>query len=130
MSNIMIWPADQPNHRQKREAGFCLTAQHLERLPERDLDAGDGLGAVRGLAQCRGRRREQTLHVLGAGELTCLCRGILEGADALLGDRPVGREEPHESQHGTPARGRERPPARVHVGDQQMDGVRPDVENP
>ncbi len=52
-----------------------------------------------------------------------------QGADALLGDRAVGGEVAHEAQHGALARGRERPPARAHIGDEQVDGVRADVED-
>ena len=42
---------------------------------------------------------------------------------------PSGAEVAHEAQHGALARRGERPAARAHVGDQQMDGVRTDVED-
>ena len=41
----------------------------------------------------------------------------------------VGREVAHQPQHGALARRREGPPAGSHVGDEQMDGVRADVED-
>ncbi len=53
----------------------------------------------------------------------------LQRADALLGDRAVGGEVAHEAQHGALARGRERSPSRAHIGDEQVDGVRADVED-
>ena len=48
---------------------------------------------------------------------------------ALVGDRAVGAEVAHEPQHRARARGRERPSTGADIGDEQVDGVRTDVED-
>ena len=114
---------------QEREPRLGLAAEHLQALAERGLDARDHLRAVRSLAH-RGRRRcEQLVDALGCRHPTGFAHRLLQGADAVLGDRAVGREVAHEAQHGALARGRERPPSRPHIGDEQVDGVRADVED-
>ena len=86
-------------------------------------------GPFVGLAHRGGRGREQLVDLLGLGDRARLATAVLERDDALLGDRAVGVEVAHEPQHGALARRRERPPAGSHVGDEQVDGVRADVED-
>ena len=61
-------PAEPPAHREEREPRLGVAAEHLERLPERGLDAGDHRGAVLGLAHGGGGGREQLVDLLGLGD--------------------------------------------------------------
>ena len=63
------------------------------------------------------------------GHRPCLANRVLERDDALLDDRAVGSEIAHQTQDGALARGRERSPAGSHVGNEQVDGVRADIED-
>ncbi len=122
-------PAEPATDGEEREAGLGLSAQHLERLSEGRLDARDDVCAVRGFAHGRGRRREQLGHVLDGGDLAGLRDGGDERRDPFVGDGAVRREVAHEPQHRPPTRRRQRTTAGSNVGDQQMDGVRADVED-
>src|SRR5690606_21693355 len=108
---------------------FGLAAQHLQILAERCLDARDDLLAVRGLAHRAGGGGQQLFDLFFGGDPPGLGDGCLERLHALLGDLAVGSEVPHQAQHRPLTRPPQGTAARVHVGDQQMDGVRADVEN-
>ena len=132
MSNSRICPAAQPNQRRtarnvKRASvsppSTCSGCPSAASMPR------DHLGAVGRLAHRGGRRREQLVDALGSGGLGGLADRPLERAHALFADRAVGAEVAHEAQHGAPARRRERPAAWTDVRDQQMDGVRTDIED-
>jgi len=122
-------PSEPATDGEERVPRLGLAAEHLEGLTERGLDARDDLDAVGGFPHGAGGGGEELVHPLfrrgGAG----LGDRALEGGDPLLDDLAVRTEVPHQAQD-RPLTGRgERPPAGPDVGDEQMDGVRADVED-
>ena len=122
-------PAEPAAHREEREPRLGLATEHLQWLAQGLFDAGDHRCAVRRLAHRRRRGGQKLVDPFGLGDRTRLGDRRDQGAHALFGDRAVGVEIAHETQHGALARGRERPPSRAHIGDEQVDGVRADVED-
>ncbi len=122
-------PAEPAAHREEREARLGFAAEHLQRLAECCLDACDHFGAVRRLADGGCGGGQEFVDPLGCRHAPGFAHRRLEREDAVLGDRAVGREVAHEAQHGALTRGRQRTPSRPDIGDEQVDGVRADVED-
>nr|BFF08990.1 hypothetical protein GCM10025699_02930 [Microbacterium flavescens] len=122
-------PAEPAADGEERVPRLGLTAEHLQRLSERLLDEGDHRRPVGDLADGGRRRREQFVDVLGCRDPACVGHRRHERVHALRRDLSIGAQVAHEAQDGPPARRRERTPARADIGDEQMDGVRTDVED-
>ncbi len=122
-------PAEPAADGEEGEPGLGLAAEHLQRLAQGVLDQRDHLRAVRRLAHGRGRRREQLVDALGGGHAPRLGHGVHQSRDSGRSDLAVRSEVAHQAQHRALTRRGQWSSAGPHVGDEQMDGVRTDVED-
>ena len=123
-------PAEPPPDREERQARLVVTGQDLEADAGRLLDEGEHVGAVRGLAHGGRGEREQLLDLGGRTGGDGVGHRGDDGVHTLVADRALGGEVAHEAQHGPVRRLRDGWAAAVGVDDEQVDGVRSDVQHP
>ena len=122
-------PAEPSADREEGVPRLAGSVEHLQGSAGDLFDLGDRLGAVRRFAQRRGRDRQERLDILLAGDTAGFGRGIRQRIDALATDRAIRFEVAHEPQHPAKRRRGRRTVTRSSVGDEQVDGVRTDIEN-
>ena len=122
-------PAEPAPHGEEGELGLGLSVEHLQRLAEGSLDAGDHVGPVPGVAHRARRGGEQLVDPLGLRDLSRPNHSRLECSYALFGDRTVVCEVPHQPQDGAIAGRRQRSTPGANIGGEHVDGVGTDVED-
>ena len=122
-------PAVPAPHGEEGQVRLVFAGKHLEFDVGLAGDAIEHLFAVGGLADGRRREGEELVEAGLAGDRRCVADGGDDRRDALLADRAVGLEVPHESKHRLVGRHRDRPRPAMGIDHDEVHGVGSDVEN-